>query len=285
MKKKNMKKWAVVSAAIAFLFVGKGTASAATNHQVQKGDTLWKLGEDYHISIDDIKKANDRRNDIIYIGESLFIPTNDDDLYKIKKGDTLSSIAKNYGVSIEELQQANNLTGNLIYAQAMLTIPNKETAQPAQRKEVKAAETNVATQPSTAEQASASPENQGQAVSSEERDLLERVVEAEAKGEPYEGKVAVANVVLNRVASSEFPDTITEVINQKISGGSYAFTPVQNGSINNPASEESRKAVNEAITNRAQKETLFFYNPDIATSDWIKSRPVVARIGDHVFMK
>jgi N-acetylmuramoyl-L-alanine amidase len=277
MKKKNMKKWAVVSAAIAFLFVGKGTASAATNHQVQKGD--------YHISIDDIKKANDRRNDIIYIGESLFIPTNDDDLYKIKKGDTLSSIAKNYGVSIEELQQANNLTGNLIYAQAMLTIPNKETAQPAQRKEVKAAETNVATQPSTAEQASASPENQGQAVSPEERDLLERVVEAEAKGESYEGKVAVANVVLNRVASSEFPDTITEVINQKIPGGSYAFTPVQNGSINNPASEESKKAVNEAITNRAQKETLFFYNPDIATSEWIKSRPVVARIGEHVFMK
>ncbi len=73
---------------------------------------------------------------------------------------------------------------------------------------------------------------------------MERLVEAEAKGESYEGKVAVATVVLNRVESSQFPDSITKVINQK-----NAFSLVQNGEIKKPASSEaktsSRRSPNE----------------------------------------
>lgn len=115
-----------------------------------------------------------------------------------------------------------------------------------------------------------------------EIDLLSRLVRAEAETEPYEGKIAVACVVLNRVESSKFPNTIREVI--------YArgqFQPVQNGEINKPADEESIKAVKAALTEQRNLApgALFFYNPDIATSRWLDTRTTTMVIGQHVFKK
>jgi spore germination cell wall hydrolase CwlJ-like protein len=122
-------------------------------------------------------------------------------------------------------------------------------------------------------------------LSNEEKDFLARLVEAEAKGESYEGKVAVATVVLNRVESPEFPDTVTNVINEVV-GNAYAFTPVQNGEINKPASDESIRAVEEALTRKDRiHDSIYFYNPEIATDTWIRSREVVKTIGNHVFAK
>lgn len=122
-------------------------------------------------------------------------------------------------------------------------------------------------------------------ISNDEKDLMARLVEAEAKGEPYEGKLAVATVVLNRVDSPQFPNTITGVIKQKVSD-CYAFTPVQNGEINKPASDESKRAVEEALTRTDRlSNSLYFYNPEIATDHWIESRTVVKTIGHHVFAK
>ncbi|WHY79970.1 cell wall hydrolase [Neobacillus sp. WH10] len=122
-------------------------------------------------------------------------------------------------------------------------------------------------------------------ISDNEKDLFARLVEAEAKGEPYEGKVAVATVVLNRVESSQFPDTVTEVINQVV-GDAYAFSPVQNGEINKPASKESTQAVEEALKREdTLNDSIFFYNPEIATDNWIRSRETVKTIGNHVFAK
>ncbi|WP_400246765.1 cell wall hydrolase [Niallia sp. JL1B1071] len=112
-----------------------------------------------------------------------------------------------------------------------------------------------------------------------EKNLLARLVHAEAKGEPFAGKVAVADVVLNRVENKQFPDSVESVIHEK-----NAFQPVQNGSIQKKADKESRKAVEEALKNgKENKELLYFYNPDTATSDWIFSRTVVKRIGNHAF--
>ncbi|HEO8420844.1 TPA: cell wall hydrolase [Yersinia enterocolitica] len=112
-----------------------------------------------------------------------------------------------------------------------------------------------------------------------EKNLLARLVHAEAKGEPYAGKVAVADVVLNRVENKQFPDSVESVIYQK-----NAFQPVQNGSIQKKADKESRKAVEEALENgKENEELLYFYNPDTATSDWIFSRKVVKEIGNHAF--
>nr|WP_263325139.1 cell wall hydrolase [Neobacillus sp. Marseille-Q6967] len=118
-----------------------------------------------------------------------------------------------------------------------------------------------------------------------EKDLMARLVHAEAIGEPYSGKVAVATVILNRVKSPDFPNTVREVIYQ-ISNGHYAFTPVQNGQINQPADAASKRAVNEAIALMGKGNgSLFFYNPKTSTSSWIFSRPVTVRIGNHVFAK
>lgn len=111
------------------------------------------------------------------------------------------------------------------------------------------------------------------------------MVNAEAKGESYVGKVAVATVVLNRVEFKYFPNTVKSVIYQ-ISNGYYAFTPVQNGTINEPASTESKRAVNEAIAmKRLGNGSLFFYNPKTAQSQWVKSRAVTTVIGNHVFAR
>lgn len=120
-------------------------------------------------------------------------------------------------------------------------------------------------------------------ISPEEKELLSRLVEAEAKGESFEGKVAVAEVVLNRVDSPEFPNTITNVIYEVV-GNAYAFSPVQNGEIKKPASEEAKKAVDNAISSKDRlQNALYFYNPDIATDNWIRSRKVVKSIDNHVF--
>jgi N-acetylmuramoyl-L-alanine amidase len=122
-------------------------------------------------------------------------------------------------------------------------------------------------------------------ISNQEKDLFDRLVEAEAKGESYEGKVAVATVVLNRVDSPKFPNTVTDVIKQVV-GDCYAFSPVQNGEISKPASAESKRAVDEALTRKDRlNDAIYFYNPDIATDDWIRTRNVVKTIGNHVFAK
>ncbi|NLM25776.1 MAG: hypothetical protein GX208_06620 [Firmicutes bacterium] len=112
-----------------------------------------------------------------------------------------------------------------------------------------------------------------------ELDLLARAVHAEAKGEPYEGQVAVAAVILNRVAHPEFPNTIAGVLYEPL-----AFQIVANGTINQPADQLAIQAATEAIngvdpTNGA----LYFFNPAKTSNQWIRSRPVVKTIGKHVF--
>jgi N-acetylmuramoyl-L-alanine amidase len=122
-------------------------------------------------------------------------------------------------------------------------------------------------------------EDNSQTISNEEKKLLARLVHAEAKGEPYVGKVAVAEVVLNRVEHKQFPDTIEEVIFER-----NAFEPVQNNSIHETADNEAFKAVQEALSDQGNDDgSLFFYNPDTATSDWIRTREVIKTVGNHAF--
>jgi N-acetylmuramoyl-L-alanine amidase len=120
-------------------------------------------------------------------------------------------------------------------------------------------------------------------VTDQEKELMARLVTAEAKGEPYEGKVAVAEVIINRVEHEEFPDTVKEVVYEQVSG-TYAFSPVQNGEINKPADEESMEAVEEALVDKENdSEAIYFYNPEIATDTWILTRQVTETIGNHRF--
>lgn len=114
-------------------------------------------------------------------------------------------------------------------------------------------------------------------------DLMAKLVYAESRGEPFEGKVAVASVVLNRVVSPGFPKTVEGVIFQK-----NAFSCVVNGAIKAYPDENCYNAVYEAIRGKdPTNEALFFYNPTIATCSWMKDKEKLnpTKIGNHLFFK
>ena len=111
--------------------------------------------------------------------------------------------------------------------------------------------------------------------------LLAQCIYGEARGEPYKGQVAVGAVVLNRVRSSAFPNSIAGVIYQR-----GAFTAVSDGQINLAPDDTALKAAKDAMNGwDPTGGCLFYYNPATATSAWIRSRPVALRIGEHVFCK
>ena len=115
-------------------------------------------------------------------------------------------------------------------------------------------------------------------VSSDHR-LLAKLVYAEARGESYKGQVAVAAVVLNRVASSSFPNTVSGVIYQ-----SGAFSCVSNGSINNTPDSSCIRAALDALNGwDPTGGCLYYYNPKTAFDDWIRTRTVQTVIGRHSF--
>ena len=113
--------------------------------------------------------------------------------------------------------------------------------------------------------------------------LMARAINGEARGEPYEGQVAVGAVILNRVKSSQFPNTIAGVIYQP-----GAFTAVSDGQINAPIDEGSTvyKAAQDAMNGwDPTGGCIYYFNPSTATNKWIWSRPLVKTIGKHRFCK
>lgn len=113
--------------------------------------------------------------------------------------------------------------------------------------------------------------------------LMARAINGEARGEPYEGQVAVGAVILNRVKDSKFPNSISGVIYQP-----GAFTAVSDGQINQPIKEESTvyKAAQDAKNGwDPTGGCIYYFNPQTATNKWIWSRPHVKTIGKHRFCK
>lgn len=113
--------------------------------------------------------------------------------------------------------------------------------------------------------------------------LIARAINGEARGESYEGQVAVGAVILNRVKSSKFPNTIAGVIYQ-----SGAFTAVADGQINVPIDSNSTvvKAAQDALNGwDPTGGAIYYFNPNTATSGWIWSRPQIKTIGSHIFCK
>ena len=110
-------------------------------------------------------------------------------------------------------------------------------------------------------------------------------MQAEAGGEPYQGQVAVAATILNRLDSPRFPNTITEVIYQVVNGY-YQYSPVLDGRINQPAADSARRAVRDAV-NGADPSlgATGFYNPRKTSNQWVRQQPVTVTIGNHVFFK
>ena len=109
--------------------------------------------------------------------------------------------------------------------------------------------------------------------------LLARLISAEARGEPYEGQVAVGAVVLNRVEHASFPNTISGVIYQP-----WAFTCIYDGQFDEPVAESAYRAARDALNGwDPSYGAVYYFNPATATSDWIWSRPLIVTIGKHRF--
>ncbi len=109
--------------------------------------------------------------------------------------------------------------------------------------------------------------------------LIAKAIYAEGRGEPYVGQVAIGAVILNRVRSNQFPNTVAGVIYQK-----GAFTAVDDGQINLEPNETAYNAAEDAINGwDPSYGCLYYYNPVVATSQWIFNRQTVTVIGKHVF--
>lgn len=121
--------------------------------------------------------------------------------------------------------------------------------------------------------------NVGSSQSSSDLYLLAKAVYAEARGEPYVGQVAVAAVILNRVESPDFPNTISGVVYQP-----WAFTAVYDGQISLEPNNTAYQAAQDALNGwDPTYGCLYYYNPITATSKWVFQRQTVVEIGEHVF--
>lgn len=128
---------------------------------------------------------------------------------------------------------------------------------------------------------SAAAVNVPQGFSQNDIQLMANAVYGEARGEPYEGQVAVAAVILNRIQSPSFPDTIAGVIFEP-----RAFTAVADGQIWLTPNETAKQAVLDAINGwDPSANAIYYFNPDTATSPWIWTRPQIKKIGQHIFCK
>ncbi len=117
--------------------------------------------------------------------------------------------------------------------------------------------------------------------SSNDYNLLARIISAESRGEPYLGQVAVGAVILNRVEHPSFPDTISGVIYQN-----GAFSCLKDGQFYEPVSSSAYTAARDALNGLDPSGgAIYYYNPKTATSSWIRSRPVITTIGNHVFCR
>jgi N-acetylmuramoyl-L-alanine amidase len=180
-------------------------------------------------------------------------PANAHVYYTVRNGDTLYDIAKQFGVSVGVLSAANRLRGDLIVPNQVLVIPEHVLRY-----------------------------SRGD-ICEKDLLLLARIIHAEARGESFTGQVAVGAVIMNRLASPDFPSDLREVIYQR-TGNVYQFSPVGDGSIVLPPDERAFEAARQALTgNDPTQGALFFYNPDTADDTWIRTLPVITRIGNHVF--
>lgn len=173
--------------------------------------------------------------------------------YTVREGDTLYDVGQRYGVSVGALTVANALQSSQIAPGQVLIVPDQLSLVHGN-------------------------------VTPEDLHLLAQIIHAEARGESITGKVAVGAVILNRLASPDFPPTLKEIIFEKTSHNVYQFSPVADGSIYLTPDETAYRAARLALMGEDPTNgALFFYNPVKASDTWIRTLPVVTEIGNHVF--
>lgn len=250
-----IKKLLISTSSAVFLGLLISNSANAAVYTVQSGDSLYKIGNLYRTTSNAIMRDNNLLSEAIYPGQVLKVPG---DTYTVRSGDTLSQIASKHGILLYSLRRANNKWDDLIYPGQNFYLPGVVQTAPLAA---------PAVIPYTAS----------------DLDLLARLIRAEAENQPYNAKVAVGAVVVNRVQSSEWPNTIKDVIYHR-PAGYYQFTPVLNGTINKAATDIDRKAAYDALHGVDPTNGAMFYFDDSSTNQWLWSKTLAARIDRMVFM-
>lgn len=243
-----------------FVLFGVFTAPVAAHaavHTVSPGESLYTISRGYGVSLDALMEANGIWDSLIYPGQKLYVPesaSGSNACYTVQEGDSLYFIGQRFGISYREIMAANGLSSTTIYPGMSLYIPAPQVSRG----------------------------GYFHRYSPQEVDLLARLITAEADGEPYEGKVAVGAVVLNRVASRNFPDSIPGVI-YEYEDGTYQFEPVMNGWIERPASAESIKAAWDALNGWDPTNGALYFFATYVDNPWLWARPLSRIIGSVAF--
>ncbi|BAF60780.1 hypothetical membrane protein [Pelotomaculum thermopropionicum SI] len=239
----------------------------AAVHYVSPGESLFTISRAYGVSLDSLMEANGIWDSMIYPGQQLYIPESgakrSSTYYTVRTGDSLYLIGQKFGMGYQEIMWANGLTGPQIYPGMVLYIP--ASSGEAVWRQLPEVSRGGFKRPSLAE-----------------FDLLARLITAEADAEPYEGKVAVGAVVLNRVEDPGFPDSIPEVIYQ-YEDGTYQFEPVMNGWINVRPSTESIMAAADALRGWDPTNGAVYFFATYVDNPWLWSRPLSRIIGNVAF--
>ncbi len=240
-----------------------GGAALADTYQVKAGDSLYSIAGNHKITVEELKRANNLQGSKILTGQILQIPVSHVS-HRVVRGDSLYELAERYGCTVDDIKKRNGLSGSTIRVGQVLKIPSTNTAKnESQRSKI----------------SSSRGSSYQRAYTQAEWDMLAQVVYGEARGEIYDGQVAVAAVVLNRLEDDGFPDTLHGVVFQK-----NAFTCVNDGQYYLTPNRTAYQAALEAM--QGEDPTggcLYYWNPVTATSRWIWTRTIETQIGNHVF--
>jgi spore germination cell wall hydrolase CwlJ-like protein len=214
---------------------------------------------------------NKLNSTMIFPGQKIKVPAQ---VYTVKSGDTIFLIATRHNISLADLRKANNKWDNLIFQGQTLILPG-----------IKPTGSSTGSSSNSSGSSFATP-GSGTVIAykNSEVDLLARLIAAEAIGESYDAMVAVGAVVVNRVKNPDWPNSISAVINH-VNAGHYQFSPVQNGFINKPATDDTIRAAWAALYGADPSKGAMFYYDRTSTNQWIRSKPVTARIGNMIFAK
>lgn len=243
----------------------KAFAATYTTYTVQPGDSLWKIANKFSTTVNYLKQLNNHWTSYIEIGQVLKVPggsTSKSWVYIVQPGDTLWKIYLKTGVQYTTIKQVNNLSSNEIWPGQRLTIPGSSAT------------------PTPAPAPVITP---GISYTQADLDMMARIIYAESRGESYLGQLAVGAVLINRIKSPDFPNTLYGVIHQEL-----AFESVADGQYGlSPDASAYRAALAAFKGEDPTNGALFFWNPDRVTNpnNWVWTRPITMRIGNHVFAK
>ena len=237
---------------------GLESENGVIKYLIKKGDTLYFIGKALGISWEDIMSLNGLTDIWIYPDQEFLMPDkNRSSLYKVQEGDTLAGVAEKFDVDAEDIT-GHEISGHKLYVGQVLIIPREPSASSGIESILTAIE-----------------------VVGTDLEILARAIYGEARGELYEGQVAVGAVIMNRLKTAGYPKSIRDIVYQP-----GAFTAVDDGQINLTPDALAYRAAEEAM-NGADPSlgAVYYWNPDTATSEWVWTRPIIKQIGNHVFAR